>query len=513
MVFRFRISSESSESSVEPQGPGSYEPALTDHYEVLQGIGEGGFAKVKLACHRLTGTEVVVKVVAKRVWTLPFLCEPELMASLDHPNVIQLFQVIETNRYMYIVMEHAGGGHLRSLVPEPGGLAEEEARRLFREIAGALRHCHEKGIVHLDLKPENVVLDARGQAKLIDFGLSTRVSPGQKLSRFWGTLLYSAPEVALREDYEGPPADVWSLGVVLYFMLTGSRAFLANTAREVRQRVTEGAYDVPPHLSQGAQSLIREMLTVDPAQRPTLEQVLGHPWLSQGAEASPGPGEAPPLLPDPAIVTTMFDLGYDPYDIWVSLSTKRYDDAMATYLLLKHQRSQGAGCQCQVKPVRRRGLGPRPGPGPPCTLLPKRCSSEPALPSPREQQQPDEAKRTWQEGGGSASVPAIPLRFFHLDPPPPSLASQPDPVPSSPDPFLSLRSGVAEEGSSSSPGTSPEQSQDCIGRWKRVMRRISSCFRQLCCVPCFGPSVLKNRVVPEEMPSRDQRDQRTARRP
>ncbi|MBZ3876049.1 Sperm motility kinase 3 [Sciurus carolinensis] len=211
------------------------------------------------------------------------------------------------------------------------------------------------------------------------------------------------------------------------------------------------------------------MLTVDPAQRPTLEQVLGHPWLNQGAEASPGPGEAPPLLPDSAIVTTMFDLGYDPYDIWVSLSTKRYDNAMATYLLLKRQRSQGAGCQCQVKPVRRRGLRPRPGPGPPRTLLPKRCSSEPALPSPREQQQPDEARRTWQEGGGSASVPAIPLRFFHVDPPPPSLASQPDPVPSSPDPSLSLRSGVAEEGSSSSPGTSPEQSQDRIGRWKRMV--------------------------------------------
>uniref|UniRef100_A0A8D2JQE5 non-specific serine/threonine protein kinase n=1 Tax=Sciurus vulgaris TaxID=55149 RepID=A0A8D2JQE5_SCIVU len=252
----------------------------------LQGIGEGGFAKVKLARHRLTGTEVVVKVVAKRVWTLPFLCEPELMASLDHPNVIQLFQVIETNRYLYIVMEHAGGGHLRSLVPEPGGLPEEEARRLFREIAGAVRYCHAKGIVHLDLKPENVVLDARGQAKLIDFGLSTRFSPGEKLSRFWGTLLYSAPEVARREDYEGPPADVWSLGVVLYFMLTGSRAFLANTAREVRRRVTEGTYELPPHLSQGAQSLIREMLTVDLAQRPTLEQVLGHPWLSQGCRYS-----------------------------------------------------------------------------------------------------------------------------------------------------------------------------------------------------------------------------------
>ncbi|VTJ66303.1 Hypothetical predicted protein [Marmota monax] len=423
MVFHFRISSESSKSSLEPPGLGSYEPAFTDHYEVVQGIGEGGFATVKLARHRLTGTEVSVKALAKVLWNLPFLSEPDLMAGLDHPNVIQLFQVIETINYVYVVMEYAGRGNLRKLIAEPGGMPEEEARRLFRQTARAVQYCHIKGIVHLDLKPENMALDDSGNVKLIDFGLSDRFTAGQKLNRFWGTLLYFAPEIVLGEAYEGPPADVWSLGVILYFMLTGRRPFMASTAQQVKKLILEGTYDTPLNVSEGAQSLIREILTVDPTQRPTLEQVTRHPWLSQGEAASPSPSvQALPELPDPSIIATMVNMGYDPFNTWMSLAKKKYDNAMATYLLLKHQRIQGAGCKHQ------------------------KHSSEPALPSPREQlQQPGEAKQTQHKGGGSASVPAIRLHFLNMDTPPPSLTSQPHCVPSLPKPSMSLiaqRSGA-----------------------------------------------------------------------
>lgn len=114
------------------------------------------------------------------------------------------------------------------------GMPEKDVCRLFRQIVGAVQYCHEKGIAHLDLKPENVLLDASGKMKLKDFALSTRFTAGQKLSRFWGTLLYFAPEVVQWEEYKGPLADIWSLGVLLYFMLTGSRPLMANTTGEVR---------------------------------------------------------------------------------------------------------------------------------------------------------------------------------------------------------------------------------------------------------------------------------------
>ncbi|MBZ3883489.1 Sperm motility kinase 3 [Sciurus carolinensis] len=160
-------------------------------------------------------------------------------------------------------------------------------------------------MVHLDLKPNNAVVDANGKAKLIDFGLSTRFTPGKKLNRFWGTPIYFAPEIIHKKEFEGPPADVWSLGGLLYAMLT--------------------------HVSEGAQSLIHDIFTMDPKQRPTIDQVLGHPWLTQGEKPSPSPPcEALPKLPDPTILTKMIGMGFDQYHTSVSVASRKFNYTVVT---------------------------------------------------------------------------------------------------------------------------------------------------------------------------------------
>ncbi|XP_048666171.1 sperm motility kinase 2B-like [Marmota marmota marmota] len=269
--------SQSREMSVGLQGPGSCKEAVfQDQYEVLRDIGYGGYGQVKLARHRLTGAEMAVKVVENIEQNLQVLCEPDMMNTLEHPNVIQLFQVIETSSNIYMVMEPAGGGPLDSRVPEDG-LQEEEARRLFRQMVCAVGYCHAQGIVHRDLKPDNILLDAGGNIKLIDFGLSTRVTSGQNWKDFWGR----------RCPFVGPATPAMRRQIVLetYF---GTR-----------------------HVSVEARRLIDQILTLDPRKQPTIQQILQHPWLTQGEQYLPPGSEALPKHPDPEIMTILIDMGYD----------------------------------------------------------------------------------------------------------------------------------------------------------------------------------------------------------
>ncbi|XP_077872044.1 sperm motility kinase 2B-like [Ictidomys tridecemlineatus] len=494
--------SKSSEFSVVPQGPGScQEKAFTDHYQVVKDIDHGANGQVILARHLHTGAEVAVKVLPRSTWENLVHSEILAMKTLNHPNVIQLFEVIETHKQIYIVMEYGVGGSLFDLIP-PRGMQEEEARRLFRQIASAVCYCHKMHILHRDLKPKNIVLDARGNIRIVDFGLSTMFKPGQKLTEFWGTLDYLAPECVREEVHEGPPVDSWSLGVILYYMLTGHRPFMAASMKGLMRKILHPKLKFPWRVSAKAKRLIKKILTVDPRARPSAEEILADPWLNQGEEKLPSHDVPLPNLSDPTVLTMLFDMGYDPYSTWVSLSQRKFDGVMASYLIIQRQISQGAGC---MKPLGRR-VAPRPCPRDPSIspALPQRRASEPALhtfPLPCEHHQPREAKESGQKSFRRGSWPAIRFALLYEKPPTPRLASQhhsdiPQPCPSTTD------SHVSQDATTGRP-----QGHRMV--WKRVRRRMAACLRRLCCCTpsCDGeneaptpgeqkPPRFTNRVVP-----------------
>ena len=330
-------------------------------YEMLGTIGHGGSTKVKLARHRLTGTHVAVKMIPKReYWCKPLMSEAELLMMADHPNIISLLQVIETKKKVYLIMELCEGKSLYQHIRNAGYLQEDEARALFKQLLSAMNYCHNQGIVHRDLKPDNIMVEKDGRVKIIDFGLGIQVKPGQKLNLFCGTYPFSAPEVLLSRPYDGPKIDVWTLGVVLYFMVTGKVPFDAASIQKLVRQILAGKYFVPSRLSVELRDLISLLMTANPKLRPTVAEVMVHPWVTEGSGVFPDPCEEQmPLKPNPAIVKAMGYIGFQAQDIEDSLRQRKFNETMASYCLLKKQILK----ECD-RPIRAQPMNPSVTPFP-----------------------------------------------------------------------------------------------------------------------------------------------------
>jgi len=266
--------------------------------EIIKTLGEGTHGKVMLALETETGKKFAVKTIPKNRINSErekhhIRREIEIQSRLHHSNIISIHEVYESKTDMTLVMEYADGGELFDYINECstshvsglqtddiylGGLSESCARRLFRQLVSAVDYLHQNGVVHRDLKLENILLDGDNNAKLADFGLSTTFGHGHKLKTYCGSPLYASPEIVNARPYNGPEVDCWSLGVMLYAMLYGLMPFDGANFKVLRHQITNGLIQQPAVLST-AHGLILHILNPDIALRATLPDILNHEWL------------------------------------------------------------------------------------------------------------------------------------------------------------------------------------------------------------------------------------------
>uniref|UniRef100_A0A674D6Y3 non-specific serine/threonine protein kinase n=1 Tax=Salmo trutta TaxID=8032 RepID=A0A674D6Y3_SALTR len=310
------------------------------NYRLLKTIGKGNFAKVKLARHILTGKEVRLDWAGVSHFVqlcVLFVCATILRCLCVCLCVtVQLFEVIETENTLYLIMEYASGGEVFDYLVSHGRMKEKEARAKFRQIVSAVHYCHLKNIVHRDLKAENLLLDADSNIKIADFGFSNEFTMGNKLDTFCGSPPYAAPELFQGKKYDGPEVDIWSLGVILYTLVSGSLPFDGQNLKELRERVLRGKYRVPFYMSTDCEGILRRFLVLNPTKRCTLEQIMNDKWINSGYDGEELKPHIAPLEDhnDGSRIEVMVGMGYTRDDIKDALTTRKYNEVTATYLLL-----------------------------------------------------------------------------------------------------------------------------------------------------------------------------------
>ena len=266
---------------------------LLDLYDIKQKLGKGKFGLVKLGINKETKDKVAVKVMNKNNMDSSDLelvrTEIEILKICQHPYIMKLYEIFENVDYIYIIMEYCPGGDLFSYLQKRHFILEEEKVAIIMyKLCKAVFYVHSYGIAHRDIKPENVLLtseDENADIRLLDFGLSKIVGPGQKCTEPYGTLTYCAPEIILDKPYL-KSVDSWSLGVMTYLMLSGSLPFIGKDEHEIAKNVVYSKvnFEKKPiwkEISNEAKDFIVKLLDKDLKTRMEMKAALEHPWFKK----------------------------------------------------------------------------------------------------------------------------------------------------------------------------------------------------------------------------------------
>ncbi|KAJ3682822.1 hypothetical protein LUZ60_013049 [Juncus effusus] len=324
-----------------------YPEVLVKNYKLGKTLGIGSFAKVKVAEHIMTRLKVAIKIIDRRQMKSLEMEEKvkreiKILRLFIHPHVIRLYEVIDTQTHVYMVMEYCKFGELFDYIVEKGRLQEDEARRIFQQIICGVEYCHRNMVVHRDLKPENLLLDSKYNVKLADFGLSNVMKDGHFLKTSCGSPNYAAPEVISGKLYAGPEVDVWSCGVILYALLCGTLPFDDENIPNLFKKIKSGMYTLPSHLSALARDLIPRMLVVDPMKRIAIREIKEHSWfqtrLPRYLAVPPPDTSIQSKKIDEDILEEMIKKGFEKGPLVEAISSRVQNEATVMYYLLLDNR-------------------------------------------------------------------------------------------------------------------------------------------------------------------------------
>ena len=320
------------------------------HYVIGKTIGEGTFGKVKLGTHLLTGEKVAIKILEKaRISDVADVervaREIHILKMLRHPNIIQMYEIIETTKELYLIMEYCSGGELFDYIVARSKVKEKEAIRFFLQIIAGVEYIHKLGVVHRDLKPENLLLDHNKNIKLVDFGLSNTYKGSELLKTACGSPCYAAPEMIAGRRYVGLQVDIWSCGVILFALIAGYLPFEDENTGQLYKKIMKGDFVCPKFLSAEAKDLLNCVLCTDPDKRYTIEQIRVHPWCIQTvSEASHGILVGYNAIPvDSYILGKLGELGLSVEVTRKSIEANKHNNMTTTYYLLLKKHLQSGG--------------------------------------------------------------------------------------------------------------------------------------------------------------------------